>query len=67
MNVDVSYATRLKQLDRFLVETTTLWQPHPFKIHRPEWCRKHAKLSQALLELDELSLRGYASDSDAII
>jgi len=63
----MSYDAQLKQLDRFLVETALLWQPHPFKTGRPAWCDIHPELTRALLGLDERSLAHYASDNEALI
>lgn len=61
------YDSHLHQLDRLLVETRALWQPEPFKISRPDWCKRYPELTQALLELDAVSLDAYATDIDALI
>ena len=62
----MSYRARLKQLDKLLVESKALWQPHPFKTVRPQWCQKYPQLSRALLDMDESSLSLYASDDEAL-
>lgn len=61
------YDSHLHQLDSLLVETRALWQPEPFKISRPDWCKRYPELTQALLDIDEVSLDAYATDIDTLI
>ncbi|MDQ6992594.1 MAG: methyltransferase [Mariprofundus sp.] len=63
----MSYSSRLQQLDSFLAETASLWQPQPFKVRRPTWCSDHPELTHALLALDAPSLAYFASDQKALI
>ncbi|TLS76177.1 methyltransferase [Mariprofundus erugo] len=61
------YDLHLQQLDEFLVEHSSLWQPQPFKTTRPAWCFSHPELTQALLDLDDATLHHYESCQDACI
>lgn len=58
---------RLAQLDTFLSNTRSLWQPQPFKQVRPAWCDLYPQLTEALLTLDADQLRLYSDSPESFL
>lgn len=58
---------RLAQLDTFLCNTRSLWQPQPFKQARPAWCDLYPQLTEALLTLDDEQLQFYSDSPESFL
>lgn len=62
----MTHAERLLALQQLLNDHQALWRPQPFKQQRPDWCRQHPQLSDALLALSDSELARLMADQTAL-
>ena len=62
--MSVNLAHRRDLLETLLLGSQQLWQPAPFREHRPAWCAEYPELTRELLTLDDRAVRHLSEDSN---